>query len=190
MSALSPVASHLTVDELFERYRRSTAAAEKTQWQILWWRAQGRGTSEVAALSGFKPDWIRRIVRAYNEHGPDAVGDGRQGNGRAPMLPEAQQQELASLLMGPAPDGGLWSGPKVARWMSEELGRPVHDQRGWDYFQRLGFSSQSPRPRHIDADAEAQEAFKKNSTRSSKRRGARTPAPRSSSGARMKRVLD
>ena len=74
MSALSPVASHLTVDELFERYRRSTDAAEKTQWQILWWRAQGRGTSEVAALSGFKPDWIRRIVRAYNEHGPDAVG--------------------------------------------------------------------------------------------------------------------
>jgi transposase len=78
------------------------------------------------------------------------------------MLNEEGQEELLSLLMGPAPDGGLWNSTKVAKWMSEKLGRPVSFQRGWDYLQRLGLSPKRPRPRHVEADAEAQAAFKKN----------------------------
>jgi transposase len=188
MSTLAALAPHLTVDELFERYRSCTNAVEKTHWQILWWRAQGRRTGEVADLTGFKPDWIRRLVRRYNEGGPDAVLDGRANNGAEPMLDLGKQEELLSLLMGPAPDGGLWNGPKVARWMAEQLGHKVHPQRGWDYLQRLGLSTQSPRPRHLDADAAAQEEFKKNSTRSLPKSSARTRTPRSSSGAKTRRA--
>jgi transposase len=187
MSALAPIASHLTVDELFERYRGATNVVEKTHWQVLWWRAQGRRTGEVAALTGYRPDWIRRIVRAYNADGPDAVGDGRTGNGSEPMLGHALQEELLSLLMGPAPDGGLWSGPKAAKWMSEKLGRPVRPQRGWDYLRRLGLSTQSPRPRHVEA---AQEEFKKNSTTRRRPSVARIPKPKSRSGAKTKRASD
>src|SRR5262245_66491032 len=105
MPGPAPLAPHLTVDELFTRYRQSTNAVEKTHWQILWWRAQGRGTQEVAQLVGYRPDWIRRIVRDYNAHGPDSVGDGRARNGSAPMLDSNQQETLLSLLMGPATDG-------------------------------------------------------------------------------------
>jgi len=36
---------------------------------------------------------------------------------------------MASFAGKPA-DGGLWTGPKVAAWMSELLGRPVSAQRG------------------------------------------------------------
>ena len=68
--------------------------------------------------------------------------------------------------MRPCP-GRQWpsvagGGPKVARWIEETTGREhVHDQRGWDYRIRLGFSAQTPRPRHKEADAQAQAAFKK-----------------------------
>jgi len=161
MPGLAKLAPHLRVDELRERYRRSNEGVEKTHWQILWWRAQGRGTSEVAELVGYRRDWIRRIVRRYNAEGPDGVGDRRTKNGSQPMLNDQQQEELLSLLMGPAPDGGLWNSTKVARWMSEKLGREVWFQRGWDYLQRLGLSPQRPRPRHVEADAAAQAAFKK-----------------------------
>ena len=187
MPGLAALVPHLTVDELFARYRQSTNAVDKTHWQILWWRAQGRGTKEVAQLVGYRPDWIRRIVRDYNARGPEAVGDGRANNGSAPMLDQTQQEELLSLLMGPAPDGGLWTAPKVAQWMSEQLGRPVRQQRGWDYMCRLDLSTQSPRPRHVEADAEAQEAFKKNSPMSWPPSDGLTPKPRFSSGPRMKR---
>ncbi len=161
MPGLAKLEPHLTVDELRERYRQSSDGVEKTHWQILWWRAQGRGTSEVAELVGYRRDWIRRIVRRYNAEGPDGVGDRRAQNGSSPMLDDQQQEELLSLLMGPAPDGGLWNSTKVAKWMSEKLGREVSFQRGWDYLQRLGLSPQRPRPRHVEADAEAQAAFKK-----------------------------
>ena len=186
MPRLVRLAPHMTHDELFCRYRQSTNPVEKTHWQILWWRAQGRGTKEVAKLVGYRPDWIRRIVRTYNADGAEAVGDGRARNGSAPMLDLSQQEELLSLLMGPAPDGGLWNAAKVAQWMSEELGRPVRPQRGWDYLRRLGLSTQSPRPRHLEADAQAQEEFKKNSTRSWKRNAARTRQRKFSSGARTR----
>jgi transposase len=187
MPGLAPLVPHLTVDELFARYRQSTNTVEKTHWQILWWRAQGRGTLEVAQLVGYRPDWIRRIVRDYNARGPDAVGDGRLHNGAAPMLDQTQQEELLSLLMGPAPDGGLWNAPKVALWMSEQLGRLVHPQRGWDYLRRLRLSTQSPRPRHVEADVQEQEDFKKNSTTSWTPNAALTRRRRSSSGPRMRR---
>jgi transposase len=187
MPRLTPLASHLTVDELFARYRRSTNPVEKTQWQILWWRAQGRGTQQVAQFVGYRPDWIRRLVRTYNAHGPEAVGDGRTGNGSAPMLDLEQQETLLSLLMGPAPDGGLWNATKVATWMSEQLGRPVHLQRGWDYLQRLGFSTQRPRPRHLEADAQAQQEFKKNFPTSWTPNAALIPRPTFSSGPKTRR---
>jgi len=187
MSHLTPIAPHLTVSELFERYRKSINPVEKTHWQVLWWRAQGKGTLLVAEMTGYRPDWIRRIVRNYNANGPDAVGDGRTHNGAAPLLDSQRQEELLSLLMGPSPDGGLWTGPKVAQWMSERLARPVRPQRGWDYLCRLGLSTQTPRPRHIEADAEEQEAFKKNSIRNLPPSASPTLEPRSKSGVRTRR---
>lgn len=187
MPGLARVAPHLSVDELFERYRKSSDGVAKSHWQILWWRAQGRGTSEIARLTGYRRDWIRRIVRRYNAEGPESVVDRRAENGSSPMLDEQGQEDLLSALMGPAPDGGLWNSVKVARWMSERMGRPVRKQRGWDYLRRVGMTPQRPRPRHLEADPEAQAAFKKKSTGLSKRSGASTPASPSNSGARTRR---
>ena len=189
MSKLAPIAPHLTVQELYERYRRSKRPFEQTQWQILWWRAQGRRTSEVARLTGYQPDWIRRIVRRYNAEGPDGIVDRRLQNGSQPMLSAAEQEELLSLLQGPAPDGGLWNSVKVGRWIGEKVGRPVGKQRGWAYLQRLEMSPQRPRPRHVEASDEEQAAFKKNSMRSSRPSERLIPVLPSSFGARTRRGL-
>jgi hypothetical protein len=69
------------------------------------------------------------------------------------LLTSEQQQELDHALDQPPADGGLWSGPKVAAWMAERLGRPVDPRRGWDYLQRLGRSTRVPRPQHEQSDA-------------------------------------
>lgn len=79
------------------------------------------------------------------------------------LLDEAQRRELAEALEGPAPDGGLWTGPKVAEWIEQRTGEGTHPQRGWVYLKRLGYSLKSPRPRHHKADQEEQETFKKTS---------------------------
>ena len=77
------------------------------------------------------------------------------------MLEAAGLEALSEVLEGAPPDGGLWSGRKVAAWMSARLGRPVDPKLGLTYLHRLGYRLQRPRPRHAKAaDAETQAAFR------------------------------
>jgi transposase len=129
-------------------------------WQVLWLVAEGNGSEAVAAATGYTINWVRELVVRYNRGGPEAVVDGRRGHsGRRPLLLEDGERALQEALQADAPGGGLWSGPEVARWMSGRLGRPVPPQRGWEYLRKMGQTPQVPRPRHRDADPEAQEAF-------------------------------
>jgi transposase len=70
---------------------------------------------------------------------------------------------LETALLSPPADGGLWTSPKVAAWISEVLGRPVSAVTGWKYLKRLGFTLQTPRLQHqAAASGEEQQALKKN----------------------------
>jgi hypothetical protein len=59
-------------------------AAEKSRWHVLWLVTQpGRPVSTTAAAKvvGYTPAWGRAILKRYNAGGPDALTDGRRGNG-------------------------------------------------------------------------------------------------------------
>ena len=158
----SELAGHLSAEELGRRYRAARDRVERGHLQAVWLLAQGRSAAEVAGVMGYGGRWVAEIVRRYNEAGPDGLGDRRRGNaGARPLLDEARRAALAEALRGAPPDGGLWSGPRVAAWIAAATGREVHPQRGWDYLKRLGFTLKRPRPRHAKADPEAQAAFKK-----------------------------
>src|SRR5689334_15077127 len=113
-------------------------------------------------MLGYTARWIRTIVSRYNRAGEAAILDRRRmQKGHPPLLTASQQKELDQALELPPADGGLWTGPKVAAWMQERLGREVDPRRGWDYLQRLGRSSRVPRPQHEQSDEATQQAFKK-----------------------------
>jgi transposase len=151
---------HLSTEELHTRHRGAHHATEKTHWQVLWLIAEGKTADEVAEVTGYTVNWVRELVSRYNQGGPKEVLDGRRGrSGRPALLSEEEGKELEEVLRGPAPGGGLWSGPEVARWMTRKLGKPVRPQRGWEYLRKAGQTAQVPRPGHGDADPEAQEAF-------------------------------
>ena len=155
----------LSVVELEQRYRQATDPVARSHFHILWLRAQGQTTEQVAHVTGYSPHWIRTLVRRYNDAGPDAMGDQRHHNpGGQWLLSEEQKQQLDQTLQQPPEDGGLWTGPKVAAWMAKKTEKPVSAQRGWDYLRLLDYTPQLPRPRHHKADAEAQADFKKNAS--------------------------
>ncbi len=169
--------------EIAARHDSAPDPVTREHWRILYWLACGTKATRVAWLTGYSTKWVGRLARRYNREGPAAVEDQRRHNrGAAPLLTADQCVALAMALEGPAPDGGLWSGPKVAAWMSGQLGRPVRPQRGWDYLRRCGFTPHRPRPRHVQADAAAQAAFPKASPPACKPSSKRTPTRRSSSG--------
>jgi transposase len=161
MTQRMTIVPHLSLDELEQRYRRANDPVARSQWQILWLLAGGMPTAEVARVTSYSVRWVQEIARRYRA-GPEAIGDRRHTNpGAPPLLDAAQQAQLHAALGGPAPDGGIWTCRSVAAWMSQMLGRPVSEQRGWEWMRRLGFTPQRPRPRETRADPEAQAAFKK-----------------------------
>ncbi len=170
MARTITLANHLSSDELRHWYKAAGTPAEARHYHALWLISAGATATAAAKTVGLSDKWVRLLVQRFNQHGPTGLTDRRTTNpGKPPLLTPAQQQMLAALLDGPAPDGGLWTGAKVAAWIQDQTGRATYPQQGWVYLRRLGFTPQQPRPRHAEAaSAEEQAAWKKNSTSGSR----------------------
>ena len=175
-----------SVEELEARFRAAKYVVERSHCQVVWLLAKGRSTSEVAEIVALSPRWVNKLARRYEAEGAEALGDRRRRNaGARPLLSAEDLEALRERLRTPPGDGGVWSGPKVARWIAARLGLVhVHPPRGWEALQKLGWSLQAPRPKNPQAAGpEEQAAFKKSSATRSPRSG-RRPTSRSSSGRR------
>src|SRR6266702_3836716 len=160
------VKTELTAEALHERYRQASDAVGRTHWQMLWLLKEGKSAKEVAALLGYSARWVREIVRRWNERGAAGISDHRlEMAGAKPLLGNQLRAELALRLQQPPAERGLWTGPKVAAWMQERLGRAVAPQRGWDYLRLVGYSARVPRPQHAKPIASSKRPLKKRSSR-------------------------
>ena len=167
MPRYATAADHLSETELKQRYRDATDPIESRRYHLVWLVKKGWRLKEAAKVVGFNYDYAQEILNAYNLQGEVGLRNRLKDNqppGAPPLLTPEQQQKLRERLNEPPDDGGMWTGPKVAEWIAQEIGREkVWPQRGWDYLKRLGFSWQRPRPRHTQGDPVAQEAFKQRS---------------------------
>jgi transposase len=154
---------HLTTGELRKRYRSCAKPQEKARWHALYLIAKGAVAAEAARRVGRASSWITSLTRRYNRDGAAAVARKQSAKPSHRAKVDAELgEELDKALRCEAPDGGLWTGPKVAAWITERGGRAVHASTGWRTLRRLGFSLQTPRPRNKRrASAEEQAAFKK-----------------------------
>jgi len=162
MPRYATVAPHLPVEELAVRYRQARDPVARSHWHLIWLVSQGHSGVAVARLTGYSETWVRTVIHRYNDLGAAGLTDRRRANpGQPPLVPLAVGEELRAVLAAPALDGGRWTGPKAATWLSERLDRVISPQRAWEPLQRIGFSLQQPRPRATAADPVAQAAFKK-----------------------------
>lgn len=153
---------HLTTEELKRRYHACQKAQEKVRWHALYLISKGMVAAEAARRVGRASSWITNLARRYNAQ---AAAVERQASDKPSHLSSVDErlgQELAQALEGAAPDGGLWTGVKVAAWIAERTGKQVHRVTGWRQIERLGFTLQTPRPHNKQRASEAEQtAFKK-----------------------------
>ena len=149
-------------------YRKASDPVLRTHLFMVWRMSQADSIGEVAEMVGYSKKWTTEIARRYASGGVEALGDRRHTNPGAKeraLLDETGEAELLEALQGRTPaslGGGMWSGPKVARWIEERNGlERVHVQRGFEYLRKLRYSPQVPRPENASADASEKEAFKK-----------------------------
>ena len=148
-------------------YRKASDLVLRTHLLMVWRMSLGDSIREVARMVGYSQKWVTEIARRYESEGVEGLGDRRHGNPgareRALLDEEGQAGLREALLKGSPPGGGMWSGPKVARWIERKTGmEKVHAQRGWEYLRKVRMSPQVPRPSNAQgADSDEREAFKK-----------------------------
>lgn len=152
---------------------------------------EGYSRELAAEQCGMDRQTLRDWVHRYNDAGIAGLYDRPHGGGAARKLSAAQESEVADWVRaGPvfATDGVVrWRRSDLGRKIAESFGVALHERSVGKLLRRLGFRHLSVRPRHPQADPQAQEAHKKTSphwslTPSRLRRA----ASRSSSGGRMK----
>lgn len=160
-----PLTPHLRVEELEQRYRSCKDGKEKTRWQTIWLYAQKVKTKQISEATGFYRTWVYELVQRYNAEGPEGLVDKHRdnpGGDQRAILSELEQEALMKAIQGKAPDGGLWTAPKVAQWVKNNTGKTLAATTAWTYLRRLGLTLQVPRPSHEqEATPEEQAAFKK-----------------------------
>ena len=107
-----------------------------------------------AIAVGLDYQYVKKIVKKSHELGVEGVKNRRKETqtpltGKTPLLSEQQLSKLVTALRSRPEDGGISTGPKVARWLEKEIARKkVGNQRGWDYLKKCKYSWQKPRPKH------------------------------------------
>jgi hypothetical protein len=85
-------------------------------------------------------------------------------------------EELRDVVSEP-PGGGLWTGRKVARWITGRTGRAVSPQRGVEYLRRLDLTRQVPRPANPRRACTSRGDLKKLQARVTELQGSETAIP-------------
>jgi transposase len=149
-----PVVAHLPADEVGRRYRTCPDPKEKPRGHLIWLLARPgeplRG-ERAGPLVGLSDVYARAVLRRWNAHGPGGLADRRKANKSPGKLTAERQAEVYEALQREAPDGGPWSGPKLARYVRNRWGVEVCPETGWRWLKKLGFRLVVPRPRHPKA---------------------------------------
>ena len=144
----------------------------------------------AAATCGMDRQTLRDWVHRYNAAGVAGLRN-LKSPGRGSKLTARQQAELAELVEA-GPDPAVHG---VVRWrrvdlrdeLQQRFGVVLHERSVGKVLAKLGYRKLSVRPRHPQADEEAQETFKKTSPRQSRRKSPTAPkASRSKSGSKMR----
>jgi transposase len=149
-----PFVRHRTANQIRAKYRACRHALERTRWHAIWLLArtdEPRTPAQVAALVGLSHVTVRAVLHRWNASGPAGLTDGRSGNGSAPKLNTRRRNALYTALQKRPPDGGLWTAPKVARYVNDRWGVVIGAVTAWRWMRELGFTLQVPRPSHPKA---------------------------------------
>ena len=124
----------------------------------------GMSRAEAARAAGMDRQTLRDWVIRFNAEGIDGLCD-RKRSGPKPFLDEGQQAVLRTMVLrGPDPDRdgvSAWRLIDICRLCEERFGVTYSVSGMFDLLTGLDLSWQKSRPRHPQADATSQKAFKK-----------------------------
>ncbi len=164
MVAALEIRTDLSAAELRTLARREKDPRAASRMYAIAHALEGLSRAEAARLAGMERQALHDAVVRYNAEGVAGLHDRPKGR-RRPVLNDAEGAALVDLVLA-GPDlirhgRTEWTLPALAEEIANLWGKSLHPASLSRVLRRLGLSKQKTRPRHPQANAEAQEAFKK-----------------------------
>ena len=138
--------------EVFEKTIRDKRTYRR--FLCVWLKeAEGKSLAEIAEQTGYHERHVQRIQQQVRLHGVDTLRPAYKGGGRR-LLSEAKESAIWAVLEG------VTTIQVIVDAVSEAVGRPVMAPTIYAMLKRRGWRAKRPRPRHPQADVEAQTFFK------------------------------
>jgi transposase len=155
------IAAWLDPDEL-ERWVHDAPSKESYRRRLaIWWTMRGRHAGEIAELLLTSARTVRYWIQRFNDAGPSALDSDNLGGRRAALLSLAQERALLAALHPQAREGQWVTAEELRQAIEAQVGAPVSTAYLYDLLHRHQWRKVMPRPRHVRADPDVQEAFKK-----------------------------
>ena len=152
--------------------KEAKSKGEYQRVQCVWLRAAlGMTAPAVAVALGWNPGTVRVFQARYFKEGESIFGGVGQGGRHRQNLSLEQEDALLEAFLGEAERGEILQVSDVKARYQEAVGHEVPKSTVYRLLARHGWRKVAPRPRHPKADVAKQEEFKKNSQRSSRRKG-------------------
>lgn len=188
MTALA-VSKRLGSEVLREVARSEKRGKVRARMLALACLLEGGERSATAKQFGMSRNVLRIWVNRYNEGGVEGLAD-RHGGGTPQRLTGEQQQQLKDKVLAGADlarDGIVAYRILDIRGLAErEFGVSYSHAGMHKLLHAIGCAWLVARPRHPKSEAAAQEEFKKNSRRWSRKSARSTPTSRSNYGSKMR----
>jgi transposase len=143
----------------FERSEKDANRSKRLRIVIL--AMQGWTAPAISMSVGYSRRICQRWLYRYNEWGLAGLDDQRGKQSRSPLTPEQEAEIRQRLDAGATPDDRVCSlrGVDIQRLLASEFGVLRSLAGVYHLLHRLNYSYLRPRPRHRQADPEAQATF-------------------------------
>lgn len=171
MARVTRAAAHLSVEEVKNRMQSDPRAWCRQRWLIIYNAlVDPRKAVEIAKHCGVSPASVHQVIASYNRVGVAAVETAGKGGRRHEYLTLEEEQEFLAPFFTRAESGELTTAAQIKLAFEKQVGHEVDKSTIYRLLHRHEWHKLVPRPRHPQANQEAQEQFKKTLRRRFKRR--------------------
>ncbi len=166
MTRITRAASHLSLEEVKAKVNLDPRPWCRQRWLIIYNAlVDPRTAAEIAKHTATTVAMVHQVISSYNRLGVAGVETPGKGGRRHQYLTlEAEQQFLAPFFTR-ADQGKIATVGEIKRAFEAQICHEVDESTIYRLLKRHGWRKLVPRPRHPQANREAQDQFKKTSRR-------------------------
>ncbi len=164
MTNLTKAVSHLSAEEISQKIKQTVGFWRVQKWLVIHNAlVDPRPAKEIAVHTGLAVQTVHNLISQYNQHGPAAIETPGKGGRRNQYLTFEEESGFLQPFIDQAITGQIATAAEIKASFEERVGHEIHKTTIYRLLKRHGWRKIVPRPFHIQAKKEKQQAFKKTS---------------------------